>query len=215
MRVLRRNGIGGGADGVRRNLGLALALLRVPRHGCCLWNRSGGPDASYRAELHPLGTPIWLGQPSSVCKRVLERMDAFLSETDDQGRMVSFGKVAAVAVVGNEDGAHHVCAELFQALNDVGFTLAAGAGTYWVGEAMQKKDYKDLAETPEQVAKTTATLARNAAHLAAFLRANNFPGGRQAGAVRPSSTPACRQAAPVLPGAPAKQPPGPAACHRD
>jgi multimeric flavodoxin WrbA len=129
------------------------------------------------ADILVVGTPIWLGQPSSVCKRVLERMDAFLSETDDQGRMVSFGKVAAVAVVGNEDGAHHVCAELFQALNDVGFTLAAGAGTYWVGEAMQKKDYKDLAETPEQVAKTTATLARNAAHLAAFLRANNFPGG--------------------------------------
>jgi hypothetical protein len=42
---------------------------------------------------------------------------------------------------------------------------------------MQKKDFKDLAETPEQVAKTTATLARNAAHIAAFLRANNFPGG--------------------------------------
>jgi multimeric flavodoxin WrbA len=68
------------------------------------------------AQIFILGTPIWLGQPSSVCKRVLERMDAFLSETDDEGRMVSYGRVACLAVVGNEDGAHHVTAELYQAL---------------------------------------------------------------------------------------------------
>jgi multimeric flavodoxin WrbA len=73
------------------------------------------------ADIFILGTPIWLGQPSSVCKRVLERMDAFLDETDDEGRMVSSGRVACVAVVGNEDGAHHVTAELYQALADVGF----------------------------------------------------------------------------------------------
>src|SRR3546814_20833471 len=64
------------------------------------------------ADILVLGTPIWLGQPSSVAKRVLERMDAFLGETDDEGRMVSFGKVARVAVVGNEAGAHHVSAAL-------------------------------------------------------------------------------------------------------
>ena len=71
-------------------------------------------------------------------------MDAFLGETDDRGRMVSFDRVALVAVVGNEDGAHHVSAELYQALNDVGFTLPANAVTYWVGEAMGSTDYKDL-----------------------------------------------------------------------
>ncbi|SMF50681.1 Multimeric flavodoxin WrbA [Azospirillum oryzae] len=128
------------------------------------------------ADILLLGTPIWLGQPSSVCKRVLERMDAFLGETDDQGRMVSFGKVAAVCVVGNEDGAHHVCAELFQALNDVGFTLAATAGTYWVGEAMQSTDYRELKETPKPVATTNAMLARNAAHLAGLLKGARYPG---------------------------------------
>lgn len=60
-----------------------------------------------------LGTPIRMGQPDSISKHVLERMDAFFDETDDEGRMVSYGKVAAVAVVGNEDGAHHVSAELY------------------------------------------------------------------------------------------------------
>jgi multimeric flavodoxin WrbA len=123
-----------------------------------------------------LGTPIWLGQPSSVCKRVLERMDAFLQELDDEGRMVSYGRVAAVIVVGNEDGAHHVAAELYQALNDVGFTLAPNAVSYWVGEAMGSTDYKDLEETPEKVANATAMLARNAAHLATVLKAQPYPG---------------------------------------
>ena len=96
------------------------------------------------------GTPIWLGQPSSIAKRVTERMDAFLGETDDRGRMVSFDRVALVAVVGNEDGAHHVSAELYQALNDVGFTLPANAVTYWVGEAMGSTDYKDLGRERER-----------------------------------------------------------------
>lgn len=59
------------------------------------------------------GTPIWMGQMSSVAKRVLERMDAFLSETDEQGRMPSFSKVAVLAVVGNEDGAHSITADAF------------------------------------------------------------------------------------------------------
>ncbi len=123
-----------------------------------------------------LGTPVWLGQPSSVAKRVLERMDAFLSDTDSRGRMPSFGKVAVVAVVGNEDGAHHCHAEIFQALNDVGFTLAAGSGTYWVGEAMGKIDYKDLDHPAEKTLLTTRMLASNAAHLARLLKAAAYPG---------------------------------------
>ncbi|MDT0166256.1 NAD(P)H-dependent oxidoreductase [Actinotalea sp. AC32] len=127
------------------------------------------------ADILVVATPIWMGQPSSVTKRALERLDAELSETDDEGRMLTYGKVAAVAVVGNEDGAHHTSAEVFQALNDVGFTLAAGAVTYWVGEAMGSVDYKDLDEVPEKVATTTATLASNTAHLARLLKTSAYP----------------------------------------
>lgn len=128
------------------------------------------------ADILILGTPIWLGQPSSVCKRALERMDAFLSETDDEGRMVSYGRVAAVAVVGNEDGAHHVSAELYQALNDVGFTLAPNAVAYWVGEAMGSVDFQDLKTVPDKVSSTAAMLARNTVHLARLLKDNAYPG---------------------------------------
>ncbi|CAM5549960.1 MULTISPECIES: flavodoxin family protein [Streptomyces] len=122
-----------------------------------------------------LATPIWLGHPSSVCQRVLERLNADTSETGDDGLPLMYGKVAAVAVVGNEDGAHKVSADVFQGLNDVGFTLAAGAATYWVGEAMHGTDYQDLRETPEAVASTTRALAANAAHLARLLDDAPFP----------------------------------------
>ena len=128
------------------------------------------------ADILVVATPIWMGQPSSVCKMTLERLDAELSETDDEGRMLTYGKVALVAVVGNEDGAHHVCAEVFQALNDTGFTIPAGGATYWVGEAMQTEDYVDQEKTPEKTAETTRTAAANAAHLAARLQDAGYPG---------------------------------------
>ena len=127
------------------------------------------------ADILVLGTPVWLGHPSSVCQRVLERLDAFLGETDAQGRMISYGRVATVAVVGNEDGAHHIVAELFQGLNDVGFTIPASGCTYWVGEAMQGVDFKDLDDTPDEVKTATQGLARNAAHLARLLQKSQYP----------------------------------------
>lgn len=128
------------------------------------------------ADILILGTPIWMGQPSSVVKRALERMDAFLEETDDAGRMVSYGRVAAVAVVGNEDGAHHVSAELFQALNDVGFTIPANAIAYWVGEAMGSTNFVDLKTVPDVVTGAVDMLARNTIHLARLLKAEQYPG---------------------------------------
>jgi multimeric flavodoxin WrbA len=137
------------------------------------------PDIRRRildADILIFGTPIWLGQLASPGKRVLERMDAFLGETDDRGRMPSFGKVAVAAIVGNEDGAHQVTASLFQALNDEGWTIPAGGACYWVGEAMQQTDFKDLESVPEPVRRTAAMLAANAAHLARLLKAQPYAG---------------------------------------
>lgn len=128
------------------------------------------------ADILIFGTPIWLGQPSSIAKRVLERMDAFLDETDDRGRMPSYSKIVVAAIVGNEDGAHATSAQLFQALNDVGWTIPAVGACYWVGEAMGSTDFKDLPQVPEAVAKTAAMLAANAAHLATLFKESPYPG---------------------------------------
>ncbi|MDQ1663138.1 MAG: hypothetical protein QOJ68_3118 [Blastococcus sp.] len=127
------------------------------------------------ADILIISTPTWVGHMSSVAQRVLERLDGELSETDDSGRPLVTGKVAVTAVVGNEDGAHKITADLMQALDDIGFTIPAQGGTYWNDEAMGSRDYLDLDEAPEAVASTTATLATNAAHLARLLKADPYP----------------------------------------
>jgi multimeric flavodoxin WrbA len=123
-----------------------------------------------------VSTPTWVGHMGSVAQRVLERLDGELSETDDSGRPLVTGKVAVVCVVGNEDGAHEISADLFQGLDDIGFTIPAQGATYWNDEAMGSRDYNDLDETPEAVASRTKTLAENAAHLARALKAQPYPG---------------------------------------
>ena len=128
------------------------------------------------ADILVMATPTWMGQASSVCMRALERLDAELSEKDDAGRTPVFGKVAVAAVVGNEDGAHHISSQLFQALNDVGFSIPAQGVTYWNGEAMHSTDYNDLDETPEVTAGTNAMVASSAAHLARLLKDAAYPG---------------------------------------
>jgi len=122
-----------------------------------------------------IATPIWMGQPASITKVVLERLDAELSETGNDGRPSMYGKVANVAIVGNEDGAHHTSAEVYQSLSDVGFTIPAGGPAYWVGEAMGSVDYQDLAHKPAKTTETIKILAANTAHLASLLKSDNYP----------------------------------------
>jgi multimeric flavodoxin WrbA len=128
------------------------------------------------ADILIFGTPIWMGQPSSIAKRVLERMDAFLGETDDEGRTPAYGKVVLFAIVGNEDGAHCSTAMMAQALNDVGWTIPPASAVYWVGEAMGSTDFKELDTVPNKVRDTATMAAANAVHLATFLAEKRFPG---------------------------------------
>ncbi|MEU4343416.1 NAD(P)H-dependent oxidoreductase [Nocardia sp. NPDC023852] len=130
------------------------------------------------ADILLVSTPTWVGHMSSVAQRVLERLDAELSNTDDADRPAMVGKVATVAVVGNEDGAHKIVADLSQGLNDIGFTIPAQGCTYWNDQAMGGTDYQDLDSVPEAVASATGALARNAAHLAKVLGAQQYPSYR-------------------------------------
>ncbi|WP_309070776.1 flavodoxin family protein [Arthrobacter sp.] len=127
------------------------------------------------ADIFLLSAPIWVGHMSSLGQRVFERLDADISSTDDAGRPIMYDKVALTAVVGNEDGAHHVTAEMHQGLNDIGFTVPAQGGVYWVGEAMQTVDFKDLDEMPDVVASTISAMTANAVHLAKSLKVASYP----------------------------------------
>lgn len=126
------------------------------------------------ADILVLVTPTWLGQHSSVSQRVLERLNAESAEVGANGLPVLFGKVAIPVVVGNEDGAHHICAVLTQSFSDVGFSIAAQPSVYWNGEAMGKIDYQDLDHTPDSVAQAVQTSAKNSAHLARVLKQSPY-----------------------------------------
>ena len=175
------------ADGMRVE-GVETQLFRLADHNILpgVTSDEGEGDAwpairraILDADILIVGMPIWLGQTSSVTKRALELMDAFLEETDDQGRMVSYGRVAAVVVVGNEDGAHHVSAEIYQALNDVGFTIPANAVAYCVGEAIGSTNFVDLEKGPDVVTTSVDMLVRNTVHLARLLKDNAYPSDRR------------------------------------
>ena len=127
------------------------------------------------ADIVVFATPTWLGQMTSVMRRILERLNADIAETDRSGRPLYAGKVAAALVVGNEDGAHRIVADLLQAANDLAFSVAPNGCTYWNGRAMEHVDFIDLAETPEPVRQANAALAANSVHLARLLRESPIP----------------------------------------
>ncbi|MBB4905210.1 flavodoxin family protein [Actinophytocola algeriensis] len=127
------------------------------------------------AEILVVASPTWLGRPSSVAQRVLERMDAMISETGDDDRPVAYDRVAGVVVTGNEDGAHHVISEITGALNDIGYTIPGQAWTYWNMGPGPGPDYSDTDHGHEWSEKTAATMASNLLAVATALAKQPIP----------------------------------------
>jgi multimeric flavodoxin WrbA len=121
------------------------------------------------SEVLIIATPTWVGRPSSVAQRVIERMDAMISETDDQGRPVAYNRVAGVINTGNEDGAHHVISEIAGALGDIGYTIPGQAWTYWHLGPGAGPNYLDEQRGHDWAAKTGRAMARNLATVARAL----------------------------------------------
>lgn len=120
-------------------------------------------------------SPTWVGRPSSLAQRALERMDAMLSETDREGRPVAYNRVAGVVVTGNEDGAHHVISEISGALADIGYTIPGQAWTYWHLGPGPGPDYLDEEKGRAWSHKTGRAMASNLAAVARALAANPIP----------------------------------------
>jgi multimeric flavodoxin WrbA len=126
-------------------------------------------EALLDAEILVFATPTWVGRPSSIAQRALERMDAMLSETDDEERPVAYNRVAGVVVTGNEDGAHHVISEISGALGEIGYTVPGQAWTYWNRGPGPGPEYTDTDEGHDWSAKTGRAMAQNLADAAAAL----------------------------------------------
>jgi len=124
------------------------------------------------SQILVIASPTWVGRPSSLAQRVLERMDAMLSETDDQDRPVAYNRVAGVVVTGNEDGAHHVISEISGALADIGYTIPGQAWTYWHLGPGPGPDYRDDQRGHDWSEQTGKTMAANLVAVARALEAS-------------------------------------------
>ncbi|CAL9346706.1 MULTISPECIES: flavodoxin family protein [unclassified Streptomyces] len=132
-------------------------------------------DKLLAAQILIIASPTWLGRPSSVAQRVLERMDAMLSETDDEDRPVAYNRVAGVLVTGNEDGAHHVISEISGGLADIGYTIPGQAWTYWHLGPGPGPDFLDDERGHDWSVSTGRAMASNLVHAARALGAMPLP----------------------------------------
>ncbi len=117
-------------------------------------------DAILDADILVVATPTWVGHPSSYAQQALERLDAMISETDDDDQPVAYGKVAGVIVTGNEDGAHHVISEIAGGLIDIGFTIPGQAWTYWNRGPGPGPSYSETDEKHDWSEQTGQTMAQ-------------------------------------------------------
>lgn len=136
------------------------------------------------ADILIIGSPIWLGEQSSVTRRLIERLYAHSSETVESGLSPFHGKVAGVLVTGNEDGVKHVASSLTFSLQHLGYTIPPTADAGWIGPVGPGPSYlDDESDGPETdfTNQGTTFMTYNLLHLARLLKdAGGFPvGGNQ------------------------------------
>lgn len=132
-------------------------------------------DKLLESQILVVATPTWVGKPSSMAQRMIERLDAMISETDDQERPVAYNRVAGVVVTGNEDGAHHVISEVAGGLIDIGYTVPGQAWTYWNMGPGPGPSYCDTDHGQDWSAKTGRAMASNLVAVARALEQSPVP----------------------------------------
>jgi multimeric flavodoxin WrbA len=133
------------------------------------------------ADILVVGTPIWLGDKSSVATHLIERLYSMSGQLNDRGQYLYYGRTASVIVTGNEDGVKHVAMNVLYSLQHLGYTIPPNADAGWIGEAGPGPSYLDPGSGGPQNAFTqrnTTFMTWNLMHTAAWLRAaGGFPAG--------------------------------------
>ncbi|MHB1246348.1 MAG: flavodoxin family protein [Sulfuriferula sp.] len=129
------------------------------------------------ADILVLGSPIWLGERSSICSSVIERLYAQSADMNDKGQYVYYGKVGGCIVTGNEDGIKNVSKSLLYALQHLGYTIPPQADAGWIGEAGPGPSYGDTRDDGSRVGfdneftqRNTTFMTWNLLHLARILK---------------------------------------------
>ncbi|WP_339148782.1 MULTISPECIES: flavodoxin family protein [unclassified Sutcliffiella] len=128
------------------------------------------------ADIVIIGTPVWLGEKSSVAKMVMERLDGGSGLTNDNGQYIYYNKVGGVVITGNEDGAKNAASSILYGLTHIGFTIPPNVDTYWVGEAGPGPSYIEAEGYKNDFTMEHAKImAYNLMHFAKMLKENPIP----------------------------------------
>ena len=100
----------------------------------------------FEADIVVIAGPIWLGDNSSVTKKIIERLYAHSGELNEKGQYRFYGKVGGAIITGNEDGIKHCAMNILYSLQHVGFTIPPNADAGWIGEAGPGPSYGDELE---------------------------------------------------------------------
>lgn len=155
----------------------------MTEHG---WDRDDWPlvwDKVKAADILVIGSPLWLGEESSVCRVLIERLYGMSGQLNDKGQSIFYGKTAGCVITGNEDGIKHAAMTIGYAMNHLGFTIPPQADCGWIGEAGPGPSYGDEKEDGtragfdnEFTQRNTTIMTWNLIHLARMLKdAGGYP----------------------------------------
>ena len=131
------------------------------------------------ADIVVIGTPIWLGEESSVCRILIERLYAMSDVLNDKGQSIFYGKVGGTVITGNEDGIKHCAMGILYALQHLGMTVPPQADCGWIGEAGPGASYGDKVDgrvagfDNDFTQRNTTIMTWNLIHMARLLKGAN------------------------------------------
>ncbi len=129
----------------------------------------------FDADILIVGTPIWLGEKSSVAQMLIERLYGMSGKTNDKGQYLFYGKVGGCIITGNEDGVKHCAMGILYALQHIGYTIPPQADCGWLGEIGPGPSYLDPesnANSNDFTNRNTTFMTYNLLHLANILKEN-------------------------------------------
>ena len=151
------------------------------------WEKDDWPMLFKRiinADILIVGTPIWLGEKSSIAQKLIERLYAMSGQTNDKGQYLFYGKVGGCVVTGNEDGIKHCAMGILYSLQHIGYSIPPQADCGWIGEVGPGPSYGDTEWQGKKLKqpvgfesdftnRNTTFMTYNLLHLASMLKSNN------------------------------------------
>jgi multimeric flavodoxin WrbA len=133
----------------------------------------------FDADILVIGTPIWLGEKSSIARKLIERLYGQSAELNDKGQYLYYGKVGGCTVTGNEDGVKHCASGILYAMQHIGYSIPPQADCGWVGEIGPGPSYLDKESNAFEndfTNRNTTFMTYNLLHLAKILKdASGYP----------------------------------------